>query len=226
MAHSIKEKLAAGEIVTIVNVNYPAPALVERLAVLGFDIAFVDCEKGAHTAERIEEMGRAGRAGGIATIARPWINDAGLISRYLDLGVDGLMLPTIEDADTARALVEAVRYARPHDHAQKIVVATVESPAGLAALPGMLAVDGIDIWSIGINDLAHRMGHPGNAAHPDVQAMLSRTIRQIVDHGCVCATVAPPESARQLVAQGVRGLITNINALLASGARTYHEAWR
>ena len=36
--------------------------------------------------ERIEEMARAARAAGIASVARPWLNDAGLITRYFDRG--------------------------------------------------------------------------------------------------------------------------------------------
>ncbi len=66
MTTAIKRKIAAGEIFTIINVNYSAAALVERLGDLGYDIVFVDCEKGNHTSERIEEMGRAGRAAGVA----------------------------------------------------------------------------------------------------------------------------------------------------------------
>jgi 4-hydroxy-2-oxoheptanedioate aldolase len=226
MSLGVKEKIAAGEIVTIVNVNFSAAALVERLGALGFDVVFIDCEKGNHTTERIEDMARAGRAADVATIARPWANDAGLISRYLDLGVDGIMLPTIETADEARRLVEAVRYARYQDHADKLVIATVESPQGVENLPGLLAVDGIDMWSIGINDLAHRMGFPGRPSEAAVQRALTVAIERIVAAGKACATVATRENSRRLVDQGVRGLITNVNALLALGAAEYSAGYR
>ena len=67
-------------------------------------------------------MARAARAAGITSVARPWMNDPGLITRYLDCGVGGIKVPHVEDAKTARAILDVVRYARPQDHADKIVV--------------------------------------------------------------------------------------------------------
>ncbi len=155
----VKQKLADGLSVTMVLVNYPSAALVEQVAHLGFDIAFIDTEKGAATAERIEEMCRGARAAGIAAVVRPWSSDAGLISRTLDLGADGVMVAAIDEPEAARALVEAVRYARWKDYDDKLVIAMIESPRAIDNLPAVLAVDGIDVWFIGPNDLAHRMGY-------------------------------------------------------------------
>ncbi len=70
------------------------------------------------------------------------------------------MLPTIETAEEARRLVAGIRYARYHDHEKKLIIATVESPDAVDRLPELLTVTGIDMWSVGINDLAHRMGVP------------------------------------------------------------------
>lgn len=223
---AVKQRLARGETANMVLVNYPSAALVEQLGRLGFDIAFIDCEKGSATTERIEEMCRGARAAGIAALLRPWSGDAGLISRYLDLGADGIMQAAIDDVAAARALVEAVRYSRWSDWADKLVVGMIESPEAIARLPELLAVDGIDAWFVGPNDLAQRMGLPGQGAGPQVQAAVEGALRQIAAAGRVAGTLVTPENTRNILAAGARLLLSRSNELLARGARQYHEQLR
>jgi 2-keto-3-deoxy-L-rhamnonate aldolase RhmA len=220
----VKAKLARGEIATMVLVNYPSPALVEKVGALGFDIAFIDTEKGSATTERIEEMCRAARAAGIAALVRPWSSDPNLISRYLDLGADAVMVAAIDTPQAARALVEAVRYARFADYDQKLVVAMIESPQAIARLPELLAVQGIDVWFIGPNDLAHRMGHPGNAAHPEVREAVLSTLRAISAAGAVAGTLVTGQTAATLIEAGARLLMTRVSELLAVGAEGFHRS--
>ena len=218
----VKQKLARGEPATMVLVNYPSPALVEQLGRLGFDIAFIDCEKGPATEERIEEMCRGARASGIAAIVRPWSSDAGLISRYLDLGADGVMVAGIEEVAAARALVEAVRYARWKDFDDKLVIAMIESPRAIDNLPALLGVEGIDVWFIGPNDLAHRMGYPGRADRPEVRDAVLRAIGTIASAGQVAGTVVAPDTMAAMRAAGARLLLTRTTDLLAGGASAFH----
>jgi 2-keto-3-deoxy-L-rhamnonate aldolase RhmA len=220
----VKAKLARGEVATMVLVNYPSPALVEKVGALGFDMAFIDTEKGSATTERIEEMCRAARAAGIAALVRPWSSDANLISRYLDLGADAVMVAAIDTPQAARALVEAVRYARFADYDQKMVVAMIESPQAIARLPELLAVQGIDVWFIGPNDLAHRMGHPGNAGHPEVREAVLSTLRAISATGAIAGTLVTQQSAATLIQAGARLLMTRVTELLTVGAEDFHRS--
>lgn len=222
----VKEKLARGETASMVLVNYTSPALVEQLGRLGFDIAMIDCEKGSATTERIEEMCCGARAAGIAAVVRPWSGDAGLISRYLDLGADGVMVAAIDEPAAARALVDAVRYARFKDHADKLVIAMIESPQAIERLPLLLAVDGIDVWFIGPNDLAHRMGFPGQGDHAEVRDAVRRALGLIAAAGRIGGSLATRESAAALQAAGARVLLTRSSELLAHGAAAFHEQVR
>jgi len=224
MSARVKAKLARGETATMVLVNYPSPALVEKVGGLGFDMAFIDTEKGSATTERIEEMCRAARAAGIAALVRPWSSDPNLISRYLDLGADAVMVAAIDTPEAAGALVEAVRYARFADYDRKLVVAMIESPQAIERLPQLLAVEGIDVWFVGPNDLAHRMGHPGNAAHPEVRAAVLSTLRAISAAGAVAGTLVTPQTVGALVDAGARLLMTRVSDLLAIGADTFHRS--
>jgi len=112
MTNPFKEKLKRGEVVTVINPDYPSPALVEFIAGLGFDGIFVDCEHGMATIERVQEMCRAARAAGVQSIVRPDSDQGWQITRYLDAGAGGVMVPHIDTPDDARAIVETVRYAR------------------------------------------------------------------------------------------------------------------
>ena len=217
----VKQLLADGRTASMVMVSWPHPSLIEHLGALGFDLAMIDCEKGGATVERIEEMCRAGRAAGIATIVRPWTPDPGLISRYLDLGADGVMVAGVETPQAARAVVEAVRYARWKDYAEKLVIAMIESPEAIARLPELLAVEGVDVWFIGPNDLAHRMGMPGQASRPEVRTAVAVTLHAIHAAGRIGGTLTTGGDALALQSAGARLLLCRAGELLADGAKHF-----
>jgi 2-keto-3-deoxy-L-rhamnonate aldolase RhmA len=107
-----KDKLRGGGTVVVFNPNFPSPALVEHAGALGFDVAFIDCERGSAGFERAEELARAARAAGMTSILRPWSAERALVTRYLDGGVGGIQFPGIDDASAAQAAVATVREAR------------------------------------------------------------------------------------------------------------------
>lgn len=224
--NKVKQKLAAGKVVTMFNPDYPAPRLVEYAAGFGLDVAFIDAERQSYDFERIEEMARAARAAGIASVARPWMNDPGLIVRYLDCGVDGIKVPHVEDAATARKMIEIVRYARPRDHADKILIIMVETPAAIANIDEIAALSGIDVINIGVNDVAHAAGHPGEPEHPEVVALVDQAIARIRNGGkTVGLNVLTNWEERMpyFLAKGVRWFNVHVNTFIARGARDYTD---
>jgi 4-hydroxy-2-oxoheptanedioate aldolase len=222
----IRRKLAAGKVVTVVNPDFQSPRLVEYLAGFGFDASFIDAERMSYDFEKIEEMTRAAHLAGIASIARAWMNDPGLIVRYFDCGLDGMSFPHVENEADARRLVEVVRYARPRDHADKIVIVMVETPEAIGRLDRIAAVPGIDAINIGVNDVAHAMGHAGRPEHPAVTKLVDRGIKRILKGGRTAAlNVLTDWETRmpQLLDKGVRWLNVHANAFIARGARQYAE---
>jgi 2-keto-3-deoxy-L-rhamnonate aldolase RhmA len=55
----------------------------------------------------------------------------------------------------------------------------IESRAGLAAAADIASLDGVDYLNFGMLDLAQSLGHPGDAAHPDVRAAVDTCIEAI-----------------------------------------------
>jgi 2-keto-3-deoxy-L-rhamnonate aldolase RhmA len=224
MSLPIKERLLRGEVATMINPDHPSPSLVEFIGSLGFDAVFIDCEHGMAGIERVQEMCRAARVTGAAAVVRPDANEPWLITRYLDAGASGVMVPHIHTADAARALVHAVRYARPADHADKLVVAMVESEQALQNLPEILGVEGIDVFFVGPGDLSNTLGMPGQRFHPKVRALVLQAGRRIVEAGKVAGTLVKRDNAADYVQGGFRFLYEHANALLAEGAQNFRKA--
>jgi 4-hydroxy-2-oxoheptanedioate aldolase len=222
----IKQKLAAREVVTMFNPDFTSPRLVEFVAGLGLDVSFIDAERMSYDFERIEEMTRAAHVAGVASVARPWLNEPGLITRYFDCGIDGIMVPHVEDAATARKFVEHVRYARPKDYADKIIIIMAETPDAIARLDEIVAVPGIDVVNIGVNDVAYAAGHPGEPEHPEVVALVDQAIAKILKGGkTVGLNVLKnwEERIPLFLGKGVRWLNVHVNVFVERGARQYAE---
>lgn len=224
--NKIRQKLAAGKAVTMFNVDFQSPRLVEHLGSFGLDVCFLDGERMSYDFERIEEMTRAAHVAGIACMARPWMNEPGLITRYLDCGLDGIAFPHVEDAAGARSLVEVVRYARPKDHAEKIVIVMVETPAAMAKAGEIAAVPGVDVINIGVNDVALAAGFPGQPEHPEVEKLVDQAIARILKAGKHVALNVLDSWEKRMPAFQAKGVLWwNVRArsFLDRGVKQYVE---
>jgi len=221
--NKIREKLARGETVIKVNPNYPSPRLVEFLGQQGFDAVFLDCEHGNLTIDMVEDMARGARVAGISSIVRPEDNQRHLIIRYLDCGVDGIMVPHVHTADDARRVVDAVRYGRFKDHQDKFIIAMIEAAQAVKNLPEIVKVEGLDLLFIGPGDLSSEMGHHGQHSHPEVMAAREYATKTILEAGKPVGTLATWENARSLVDSGVHYLYIHATTFLARGASQFRE---
>ncbi|MFT8243356.1 HpcH/HpaI aldolase family protein [Roseomonas sp. BN140053] len=218
---ALKRKLARRERVLGVGVDYPSPALAERLAGAGFDLVFIDCEHGGPGIERVAEMARAVRAGGGASVLRPWSRDPGLIRRYLDCGVDGLIAPEIGDAAEARAVAAAIAAGDPPDAGNIVLIPLIETVAGLGALDAILGVPGVDGVQVGPGDLAVSMGLPRRGRHPAVMAASLDLFRRAAAAGRSCGGLVGRFGAAALREAGANILMVSADELLAGGIAAF-----
>jgi 2-keto-3-deoxy-L-rhamnonate aldolase RhmA len=154
----LRDRLARGEAITMFTPHHLSSGLAVRLVELGADGVFVDCEHGTWGFEDVRVVAQAVRGAGGAAIVRPQSHERPLMIRYLNAGADGLMVPMVETADQARAIVDAVRYACPLDHHKRLVVAMIETVTAIDNLPSLLKVEGIDVFFVGPGDLSQNMG--------------------------------------------------------------------
>ncbi|MBY6091906.1 HpcH/HpaI aldolase family protein [Maritimibacter alkaliphilus] len=191
-------RLRAGDPLTGTFVKSQDPATVEILGQAGFDCLILDAEHAPYDRGTLALMLMAARAAGIAALVRvpcevPWIATA------LDAGAAGVMVPQVRDADHARALVRAMRFApegelgfspstagagygargiaRHHAQQQKeaVLICQIEDPAAVENAGWIASVPGVDALLVGPVDLAVSAGETDPAA-PAVQEMCRRVI--------------------------------------------------
>ncbi|MDT0510230.1 HpcH/HpaI aldolase/citrate lyase family protein [Novosphingobium sp. MMS21-SN21R] len=178
------------------------PYTAEICARAGFDWLLFDGEHAPNTAQTLLAQLQAVSAFPVAAVARVPQGEPVSIKQYLDIGFSTLLVPMIDNADHARAVVSACRFpplgirgvasatsrasgfgsipdylARAHERVS--LIAQVESRAALSAIDDIAAVDGIDALFIGPADLAASLGHLGNPRHPEVQDAISHAKSRI-----------------------------------------------
>jgi len=158
----------------------PHPAIGSILGSSGFDCVMLDAEHGPFTLSLVQGCLEALKATPAAGVVRTGSADKTEIQQYLDVGADGLLVPHVESADEAAAIVRAARYppegargigfvranrygldfAAPLSevNARVAVMVIIESGRGVENAAEIAAVPGLDGVIIGPTDLAADLG--------------------------------------------------------------------
>jgi 4-hydroxy-2-oxoheptanedioate aldolase len=215
---------------------------VEVIAGAGFDWLLLDTEHAANDVPMVLSQLQASSGGSAHAIVRPPWNDAVMIKRLLDIGVQTFLIPYVQTAREAQHAVAATRYpprgvrgfatttrasrfGRIKDYHRRCeeeicVLVQVETRTAVDNLEAIAAVDGVDGIFIGPGDLSADLGHVGNPGHPEVQAIIETTIARIKASGCAPGILTSDESlARRYIELGC--VFTAVGAdigILARGA--------
>src|SRR5271170_4775221 len=104
-----KKMLKSNELVLCMGVNQlRTPNIAMIAASCGFDALYIDLEHNPTSLETAAAICVAAIGVGITPIARVFLQDA---ARILDCGAQGVMIPHVNTAAEARAIVEACRFA-------------------------------------------------------------------------------------------------------------------
>ena len=236
-----KHKLEQGGVVTSITGVLNAD-LADYLGPLGFDVIWFEGEHGPVDYADIPNLTRACDVWGVNSLVRVNRNTPGVIYRTLDQGAQGIVVPHVNTAAEARAVVEAAKfhplgrrgmytgrqsYAVPdyvtRANDETMVVVLIEDIVAVENLDEILQVDHIDAFLVAYSDLGQSMGHLESPPHPDVQATLDRAIRQIVAAGKVAGATVDDENLGRHLDLGVRFLHTAWERWMVSGARAYLE---
>ena len=199
----VKEAAASGAPIRGIHLTFAAPAVIEVLAAADLQFVYIDGEHGCFDWRDIETMCITCERHDLTPIARIPDLASATITRFLDRGVRGLVLPHVESIDDAGRAIDAAYFAplgsrsfgagRP-EYGQRIadrsaymkacnaalsVCTMIESQAGLDAAHEIAALPGVDYVSFGMLDLAQSLGHPGNPAHPDVASAVAACVERI-----------------------------------------------
>lgn len=202
---AMKQRLRDGERLLGVLVRMPAEELVEMAGIAGFEYALIDCEHGPADLIPLRQHIAAAQVHGMDVLVRVGQREPALIQRVLDHGAAGVVVPHIDDAGQAAAVVHAARYppvgdrgfatygragrygtrgAADHlaaDARETLVIAMVESSAGCRNAAAIAATPGIDGVMVGPADLAVSMGADG-PADPAVVTEIEKVHAAVAAH--------------------------------------------
>jgi 4-hydroxy-2-oxoheptanedioate aldolase len=245
--NAVKARLRRGEVVYgLLSPNYDT-MLVETLGLLGFSAYMLDCEHGPAGPMQALEVVRTCETVGMTPLARVRSADPKLLLQFLDVGMMGVMMPSVMGVDDVKRLVEAVRYppagrrgiapARANDYLlagmpqaeyiafaneQIIIMPQIETVEALEALDDLVRVEGVDGYFVGPRDLAMSMGFADGPAHDELRQARAHVFATVRGAGLMTGTVASTgQDAQALAEAGAQLLLTSVNNLLKVGASAF-----
>ena len=230
-------------------VRNPAIALVAKNA--GLDFFMVDMEHSSHSFETLADIMRTARLAGIEGFVRvPELSKA-FVSRALDAGATGVMVPMIETVAQAEALVHWGKFAPPGgrgfgsvgDHTgfaaatateymprandETLLIAQIESRDGVENIDRIAAVEGIDACLIGPNDLANSLEIPGDLFHERTMEAIIRIARSVRSAGKILGLHGPDRLTDMLLAEGLTLIMSDHDTgLLTAALRSVANRFR
>jgi 2-keto-3-deoxy-L-rhamnonate aldolase RhmA len=199
--NSVKEQLQAGGCAygTSVEDNLD-PEIAVLLAAAGLDFFFIDTEHCTASPGQIQGLCRVARGAGIIPLVRVTQNEPDLISRALDVGAMGIIVPRVHSPEQARAALDIMKFP-PLGHRgfglrsivtdfragsvqdetesanrETLTVLMIESKAGLDAVEAIAQTPNLDVLFIGPFDLTLSLSIVGQFDNPIFHKALGRII--------------------------------------------------
>jgi len=236
---AIKAKLAAGKPVVVLSGLHNTD-MVDFLGQFGPDGIWIECEHGPVTWDQIGDFSRACDLWNVASITRVMANEPWLITRTLDRGASGIVVPHVSTRAEAQQVVRSAKFGpmgergmfgsrrsygvpdyfrRAND--ETFVVVLIEEMEAVQNLAEILTVDGIDVFFVAPSDLAQTMGYTGQPDHPEVRKVIDAATRQIVAAGRTAGSLVTDATVQHYYDLGARFFLTAWTAWAAKGAREF-----
>jgi 2-keto-3-deoxy-L-rhamnonate aldolase RhmA len=199
MYNTVRQKLAAGKPVIGGTIETPDPDIYRAMAGAGFDFLWIEMQHSPLTFQDVARMIWAGRGEPAIPFIRVADATEGDIQKATDVGALGIIVPMVVDAQKAAAAVRFAKYPpmgvrsqgggqhgalwgrdyRANDNV--MVVAMIESPAGVENAGAIASVPGVDVVFAAATDLTSFSGD--SQGDPRYEAMVSRIRDVTLAHG-------------------------------------------
>jgi 2-dehydro-3-deoxyglucarate aldolase/4-hydroxy-2-oxoheptanedioate aldolase len=174
-----------------------------------------DTEHSGFHNETIKSALRYFEAAGVPAIVRVPSKEYHHIARAMDMGAEGLMVPMVNDAAEARAILDCMKYVPDgkrgvalgvaHDHytggavldklaaanRRSTLFAQIETAAGVKNADAIAKLDGVDCLWVGHFDLTCSLGIPGQFDHPKFKDAIKRTYEACRKHNKAYGRLVP-----------------------------------
>ncbi len=195
----------------------------------GAEFVMFDMEHSGWSIETIRMLTATTRSTSMIPMVRIPATEYHFIARALDVGVMGIMVPMVESAAQAKTIAASARYPLlgrrgaafgvAHDdyiggdivekmnsaNREVLLIALIETAAGVKNVDEIAAVDGIDVLWIGHYDLTNSLGIPGQFDHPGFHEAVATILDACRRHNKIPGFMAADVSAgKSLLDQGYR----------------------
>jgi len=224
-------------------VRNPGIAWIARQA--GLDFIMLDLEHGSSSLETLSDVATSGRGAGVEVFVRVPELAKGYVSRALDCGCTGVMVPMVESGQQAELLAGWCKFAPAGKRGlgsigthtnfaavsggethgfmsaandQVLAIAQIETSAAVAEIDKIAAVPGIDALLIGPNDLAVSLGCTGDLQNTEVLAAIDTVAEAAGRNGKIFGMHGPDALMERYLSKGLRLIMSklDINMLLAA----------
>ncbi|UFN48270.1 aldolase/citrate lyase family protein [Roseomonas sp. OT10] len=202
--NKVRQKLAAGRVVTGTAIYSGAPSMVEAAGYSGIDFVRIDTEHAWRRDESLENMLRAAAIAEVVPIVRIDRDDPYLARKALEVGAGGVLVPHVTSAADAREVVAAAKFPplgrrgigslcisgewgrRTREewvawsNAEPLVGVMIESAGAIPVVREILAVEGIDFALFGPSDFGMSLGS-------DDEAMVQARTEEALTRTCEAA---------------------------------------
>ena len=206
------------------------PGIGPMLAACGLDFVIYDMEHGRCDIAKVAEMIASCRGTDITPMARVPDLETAPLSRVLDLGAMGVMVPRVETRAQMERIVAELKYPPqgkrgvalglahdlykpggaayfPQMNAETAVIAIVETVRAFENLEEIVSVPGLDVAWVGHYDLTVSMGIPCQFDHPRFLDAMNRLIAVCGQHKVPCGFLPPtPADAVRWIKSGFRAI--------------------
>ena len=232
----MKERLAANELVLCMSIGQARTVDIAMMVeASGFDAIYVDMEHTATSLETASMLCAASLGIGLTPMVRVPSHHPHDISRALDTGAVGVVVPHVRTKAQAEQIVRACRFPPLGDRSiigpnpvsgyrpmradamvdylnrETIVVAMLESPEAIEQAEAIASVPGLDMLLIGSYDLSAEMGILGKFQDQRFRAAVAKASEAARRHGKVMG-IAGLKSELELLAEFVAAGVRFISA--------------
>lgn len=195
---NLKQKLANKEKSIGTWLTIAHQAVVEILGTAGFEWMTIDMEHSAIDYRDILNIVGHIQGNGMEALVRVSKNEEVVIKKVMDAGVDGVIVPMVNNKEEAEQAVGFVKYPpigkrgvglnraqkwgtdfnnyKEWTNKEAVVIAQIEHIEAVNNLEDILNTPGIDGIIVGPYDLSASMGYPGEYDRDDVKTALERVV--------------------------------------------------
>ena len=209
-----EELCGGGPVIGMMISEFGCPNLIRIMKGAGFSFVIVDAEHGPFDMTALSQMISLGNGIGMPVLVRIPGIDRGMITKILDMGAEGFLVPMVNTPEDAEELVKYAKYAplgrrgisttRAHtnyhppkltdymEFANKrtVLLTQIETKTAVRNADKIAAVPGVDALIVGPSDLSSDLGKPGVLSNQDLLDCAVAVTNAARTHGKFSGTVS------------------------------------